>query len=74
MQRLHRYLVSFLLGAALIAPVGMQAKKEPNCQTKTSGDTTTATAGSAVVGTTAKTVRITNGWRPSTGPIGNSPG
>jgi hypothetical protein len=35
MQRLHRYLVSFLLGAALIAPVGIQAKdKEPNCQEK----------------------------------------
>jgi hypothetical protein len=26
MQGLHRYLVSFLLGAALIAPVGIQAK------------------------------------------------
>jgi hypothetical protein len=34
MQRLHRYVVSFLLGAALIAPVGIQAKKEPNCQEK----------------------------------------
>ena len=35
MQRLHRCLVSFLLGAALIAPVGLQAKgREPNCQEK----------------------------------------
>lgn len=35
MQRTHRYLVSFLLGAALIAPVGLQAKdREPNCQEK----------------------------------------
>jgi hypothetical protein len=36
MQRLHRYLVSFLLGAALIAPVGIQAKDKDdhNCQDK----------------------------------------
>ena len=37
MQRLHRYLVALLLGAALIAPVGIQAKnkdKDQNCQDK----------------------------------------
>ena len=36
MQRLHRYLVSFLLGAALIAPVGIQAKDkdDDNCRDK----------------------------------------
>jgi hypothetical protein len=28
-MRLHRYLVSLLLGAALLAPVGAQAKKHP---------------------------------------------
>ena len=35
MQRLHRYLGSLLLGAALIVPVGIQAKdkdKDHNCQ------------------------------------------
>jgi len=35
MQRLHRYLGSLLLGAALIAPVGIQAKdKNQNCPDK----------------------------------------
>ena len=39
MQRLHRYLVSFLLGAAMIAPVGIQAKdkdkgRDQNCRDK----------------------------------------
>ena len=35
MQRLHRYLGSLLLGAALIAPVGIQAKdKDRNCPDK----------------------------------------
>jgi hypothetical protein len=35
MQRLHRYLVSLLLGAALIATVGIQAKEsDRNCQDK----------------------------------------
>ena len=76
MQRVHRYLVSFLLGAALIAPVGIQAKDKDRITTakkKTSGDTTTATVRSAVAGTTTKTVRTKNGCRPSARLIGNSP-
>jgi len=35
MQRLHRYLGSLLVGAALIAPVGVQANdKDRNCPDK----------------------------------------
>ena len=72
MQRLHRYLGSLLVGAALIAPVGIQAK-ERRIETAPTTDTTTATIRIAIIGTTTKPVPTNPGRRLSTKHIGNSP-
>ena len=73
MRRLDWYLGSFLLGAALIAPVGIRAKdkdKDHNCPPT---DTTTATIRIAITGTTTKAVPTKPGKRLNTKHIRNSP-